>query len=78
MICTCGVEEEFAEMGLGHHPTCPKSEQRQEHENLLAAWHLARDERRLAERNAREWLCEEQRLAHKLWGHPFPNRAFGT
>ncbi len=50
----------------------------EEREQLLAAWHLARDERRLAERYARDWLCEEQRLAHKLWGYPFPEHAHGA
>ncbi len=50
----------------------------QERAELLAAYHIARDGRRLAERAMREWLCEEQRLAHKLWGRPFPEHAYGT
>ncbi len=39
----------------------------QERHEVSEAYLLARGERIKAERKAQEWLCEEQRLAHKLW-----------
>ena len=39
----------------------------EEREVVRAAYHLARTERLRAEWEAMKWLCEEQRLRHKLW-----------
>ena len=50
----------------------------QDHAGLLRQYHAARKLRLDAEKDARKWLCEEQRLAHLLWGRPFPEHAHGT
>jgi hypothetical protein len=34
---------------------------------LQDAYYYARSERIKAEWEARKWLCEEQRIGHKLW-----------
>ncbi len=45
---------------------------------LLTQYHAARVERLKAETAARAALGVEQALAHKLWGGPFPEHAFGS
>ncbi len=40
----------------------------EERDILFAAYVDTRNNRVKAEREAREWLAEEQALAHRLWG----------
>jgi hypothetical protein len=49
----------------------------EEREVKLAEWLLARKMRLEAEALSRMRLCEEQALAHELWGHAFPEHPYG-
>lgn len=64
MICTCGVDDEFAGLGIGHHPRCRKINQT---ETVREDYYKARRARIAAREHYDATVCEEQRLAHRLW-----------
>ncbi len=56
----------------------PKMTPEEDRAGLLRQYHACRKLRIAAEVKARKYLCEEQRLAHLLWGRPFPEEKFGV
>lgn len=64
MICTCGVDDEFAGLGIGHHPRCITLAP--EPETMRETYYKARRARIAAREHYDATVCEEQRLAQKL------------